>query len=562
MLRELHVAHYAVVNSVTLRLGDGLHLLTGETGSGKSIVVDSLALLFGGRASADVVRAGEKKARLRGIFAPEVTAELGAVLDANALELEDGELAIEREILASGKSRAFVNGRLANLALLKELAPLLGDIHGQHETQSLFSARAQAGMLDAFAGTVELAGDVARLHRERAAIAREIAELRASEQERLRMLDLYAFQHTEIEEAGISDGEDARLDGERKVLLNLANLQQAGNEACARLYDEGESAAAQLKRAAGALGALADVEGRFKPIVEQLEGARVAAEDAALEVRSYLDGLEASPARLEEIEERLAGLEKLKRKYGPLLDDVIAFGAEAGEKVEALQTADERAAGFEKGLAVAETAYRKKAAALTKKRKAAAKRLEKAMGAGLGELAMPAARLAVEFEAPGEGKTDWGEQGLERVRFFFSANAGQPPRALAQVASGGELSRVTLALKTALLEGSAGETPRTLVFDEIDTGVGGRVAEAIGRKLRELARTQQVVCVTHLPQVAGFGDAHYVVSKAERGGQSFAEVARLDEGERVAELARMLSGERVTEAAEENARAMLAAGRR
>ncbi|MEZ5392401.1 MAG: DNA repair protein RecN [Bryobacterales bacterium] len=561
MLHELDIENYAVVAKLRVGFHGGLNLLTGETGSGTSILVDALSLLFGARADADSVRAGADKARISGVFEAPSSSGLRATLDEAGFELEQGELILERHVLAGGKSRAYVNGRPATIALLRELAEHLGDIHGQHEQQNLFSGKHQMEMLDEFSGVADLLANAAEHYREWRACERELAELRGNEQERLRLLDLYRFQHKEISGAGLQPDEDATLEQERHRLRNVARLQESAAKASEALSEGASSAAAQLKIAVRAMEELARFEPELEPWPAQLESARAAVEDAGFELQRYLDGLEADPDRLDKVEERLANIEKLKRKYGKTLAEVLAYGGEVAKKVSELDNAEESAAKVEKRRAEAAKRYLGVAETLSAKRKAAAKKLQKGVEKELAALAMERARFEVVVEG-GPGEPDWTAEGFDRVRFDFSANPGQPPRPLAQVASGGELSRVALSLKTCLLA-EAGKTAkrdkaqRTLVFDEIDTGVGGRVAEAIGQRLHSLAAGSQVLCVTHLPQIAGFAHAHYTVAKVEKNGQTFATLTELGADQRVEELARMLSGAKVTPAALENAKQLL-----
>ncbi len=566
MLHELDIENYAVVAKLRVGFHAGLNLLTGETGSGKSIVVDALSLLFGARAGADAVRAGAQRARVSGVFEAPASTELQTALEAAGVEPEQDELILERHVLAGGKSRAYVNGRPATIALLRELAEHLGDIHGQHEQQNLFVARHQMRMLDVFAKTEALLERTGKHYREWRACERELAELRGNEQERLRLLDLYRFQDEEIRAAELKPGEDVELEQQRHKLRNVAQVQESAARAAGALAGDASSVAAQLKAALRAMEELTQFEPELAPWPAQLEAARATVEDAGFELQRYLDGLDADPNRLDAIEGRMASIEKLKRKYGKTLADVLAYGEEVARKVAELDNAEESAAKVEKRRAEAAARYREAAQALSKKRKQAAKKLQKGVEGELVALAMEKAKLAIAIEG-GPEQEHWTADGFDRVRFDFSANPGQPLRPLAQVASGGELSRVALALKSRLLA-AAGKTtarsraPRTLVFDEIDTGVGGRVAEAIGQRLQGLAAGSQVLCVTHLPQIAGFADAHYSVAKQEKNGQTFASLTELNGPDRVEELARMLSGAKVTPAALENAKQLLAAAGR
>ena len=559
MLLELDIDNYAVVDKLRVRFDRGLNLLTGETGSGKSIVVDALSLLLGARATVEVIRPGHKQARISGVFEVADSAELRELLEATPLELDDGEIIVDREVLDSGKSRAYVNGRVVTLAVLRELAPLLGDIHGQHEQQNLFSTRVQLHMLDSFAKTSELAQQVAADYAGWRKCGKRLQELRGNEQEKLRLLDLYGFQHREIEEAKLAPDEETQLEQERSLLGNLEQVQQTAASAYDRIYDSSVSASAQLKAARGAIEDLTQFESSFQTIAETLHSSQANIEDAAFELRGFLDRLEPNPDRLSEIEDRLDSIHRLKRKYGGTIEEVLHYGDDAGNRLEELRSSDAAIALAEKEQKRAAEDYREHAAKLSTRRRGAAHELEQRVEQELAELAMERARFQVAFEPAKAGTAGWSAQGIDRVRFLVSANPGQPPRPMAQVASGGELSRITLALKTCLTAaaGSEDQTPRTLVFDEIDSGVGGRVAEALGRRLEALAASNQVLCVTHLPQIAGFARAHFFVDKREQDGQTVASVARLSEKQRIEELARMLSGETITTAALRHAKQIL-----
>ncbi len=551
MLVELTVENYAVVERARLRFHRGLNVLTGETGSGKSIVVDSLALLFGGRAAADVVRSGASSARLAAVFEAPSGEEAEALLAGSGIESEDGELLVEREVLSTGKSRAFVGGRGVTVALLRALAPWLGDIHGQNDQQQLFSPQFQLALLDAFAGAP--AGPV------RAAFAvwrecrLELAELDRSEQERLRLADLWSFQRKEIEQAAPEPGEDRALENERGVLKNVAKLQENASAAYDALYEAPGSAFAQLRTAARRVEELARIDASLDAIREQLASASIAVQEASSALAGYLSRLEADPERLDAVETRLASLDKLKRKYGPELSGVLSFLDGVRERLAALDDASGRRAALEIRLAEAERDYRAHAGRLSEARQAASASLEAKMGEELAALALDGAVFRVMLS-----ESDWSAQGADRVEFLLSANPGEEPRALDRVASGGELSRIALALKTCAGLGprDAGP-PRTLVFDEVDAGIGGAVADTLGRRLKRLAARDQILCVTHLAQVASFADHHFVVSKREAAGRTIAEVEELAPAARTREVGRMLSGQQVTAEALRHAEQMI-----
>jgi DNA repair protein RecN (Recombination protein N) len=558
VLLELVVENYAVVERIRVQFHAGLNLLTGETGSGKSIVVDALGLVLGGRASADMVRSDTERARVAAIFETPREPGLLGLLERAGVPVEDGELIVEREVLAGGKSRAFLGNRPVTVALLREIAPFLGDIHGQHEQQQLFSSVAQLESLDDFAGLEKQRGEAGDLFRRWKTIEGELEELNRSEQEKLRMADLWSFQRKEIDAAALKPGEDAQLEQERAVLRNVAKLQENANAAYAALYEAQESVSSQLRTALKRLEDLAKIDGSLERVVETLRTAAIGVDDASDSIRDYLEKLEADPKRLDDVEARLALIERLKRKYGSTLDDVVAFLEDVRAKMEAIETAGERKAKLEQDLAQASAAYSVHAGGLTKARKAGAEKLAKKVETELEALALGSAVFRIEVR-----EASWSEDGADRVEFLISANAGEEPRALDKVASGGELSRIALALKTSLGQTSGTRTtgvPRTLVFDEIDSGIGGGVAEAVGRRLKKLAAANQVLCVTHLAQVAGFADHHYSVEKREVKGRTVAEIEELTGEARTREIGRMLSGQTVTAEALKHAEQLIRLG--
>ena len=556
MLLELVVENYAVVERVRVRFHPGLNLLTGETGSGKSIVVDALGLLFGGRASPDMVRRDTDRARVSAIFEAPKDPACRALLEEAGVALEDGELLLEREVLAGGKSRAFLGSRPVTAGLLRSLAPYLGDIHGQHEQQQLFSAEAQLELLDQFAGLEESVERVGVLFHDWKRIQDELAELDKSEQEKLRLADLWSFQRKEIEAAGLKPDEDSELENERLVLKNVAKLQESANAGYSALYDAPESAASQIRMAIKKLEDLCRIDASVLSTLDTLRSAEIGVEEASRAVRDYLDRLEADPDRLEHVESRLALIDRLKRKYGANLGEVLAFLENVRAQIDSIETAGARKTKLEAELTRMSDAYRDAAATLTKTRRTAAEKLAKKVEGELGSLALENAVFRIEIQP-----ANWSERGADRVEFLISANVGEEPRALDKVASGGELSRIALALKTSA--GGAGKkaaTQRTLVFDEIDSGIGGGVAEAVGRRLKKLAGTSQVLCVTHLAQLAGFADHHYFVEKREVKGRTIAEVEELTGEARTREIGRMLSGQQVTAEALKHAEHLIRLG--
>jgi DNA repair protein RecN (Recombination protein N) len=541
MLLDLVVENYAVVDRLRVHFHSGLNLLTGETGSGKSIVVDALGLLLGSRASADMIRTGQPRARVAGIFDVRDQAAVRQLLEPGGFDVEDGELLIEREILAGGKSRAFVGSRPVSAALLKDLAPHLADIHGQHDQQLLFSSDAQRDMLDAFAGHRELLDHAGGVYAQWRQTGAELEELERSEQEKLRLLDLWSFQRKEIEATGLQEGEEAFLENERRVLQNVQRLQEAAETAWSAVYDSPESALSLTRIAGKRIDELCRIDSSLEALREQVKAADLSLQEVSYGLRDYIGGLEANPGRLEEVEARLAAIDKLKRKYGQSIPEILAFLEDVRGKIESLEHAGERMEALRNLQKRLAAAYGKAAAELTARRAAAARKLEKRVQTELAELAMERTVFRIQIAT-----AEWSAHGVDRVDFLVSPNVGEEPRALEKVASGGEISRIALALKTCLAMPRHTAELRTLVFDEVDAGVGGSAAEGVGRRLKKLAAANQVLCVTHLAQIASFADHHYRVEKVESGGRTVATIAELDAEGRTREVGRMLSGQTLT----------------
>jgi DNA repair protein RecN (Recombination protein N) len=559
MLLELRAENYAVIDHAVAGFGTGLNLLTGETGAGKSILIDALALLLGSKASSDVVRFGAEKAVLGCVF--ESTPGAEEILERNGIDPEGGEILLRREIGSNGKGRVFVNNQPATVAVLRQLAPELALVHAQSETLVAFDAAQQRFLLDRFGDvSSEAVGEAFKQWR---VLRAQIAELRGAEQDRLRLLDLWSFQAKEIAAAGIVDAEeDARLETEKRVLANAERLFGGATAAQEMLYEGETSAESLLGGALKHVEDLARFDEQFAETAQQLRTAKAAVEDAAATLREFAGKVTASPERLGEIEDRLAALDRLKRKYGKTLEEVIAFGVEAAAKLSDLENRDARLAELEKQLMVAEAKYVVAARKLSAEREKAAAKLSKVADRQINELAMNA-RFEVEV-APNEAPEAWTAVGWDRIECRISTNPGEPMKPLTEIASGGEMSRVMLALKVSVEEGASAAAkkrgmalPRTLVFDEIDIGIGGRAAEAVGQKLKALSRAQQVICITHLPQIAAFADQHFLIEKQEKRGRTQTGVRLMETEERVQEIARMLSGASVTETSKKHAEQML-----
>ncbi len=565
MLVELRAENYAVIDHAIASFGPGLNLLTGETGAGKSILVDALALLLGGKGSGELVRHGADKAALSCVF--ESTPGAESILEANGIDAEGTEIILRREILSTGKGRVFVNNQPATVQVLKQLAPELALVHAQTESLSSFDQAQQRLLLDRFAG-ISLDA-VIEAHAHWHAAAAKLNDLLHGEQDRLRMVDLWSYQSKEIESAHLVPGEDEALETEKRVLANAEKLYSAALAGFDQLYEGGSSAEAALRDAIRNVDELARYDGRFAESAQQLASARATISDIASGLRDYAEGINASPERLAEIEDRLALLDRLKRKYGKTVAEIIAFGEDVARKLSEVEDRDETLKTLRADLEKAAAEYQKAASALTVDRKAAAAKLAKLAEAQINSLAMK-----VKFEVAvtsSDHESAWSSAGWDEVEYRISTNPGEPLKPLVEIASGGELSRVLLALKVAVEEGTHSKsestktkkktTPRTLVFDEIDIGIGGRAAEAVGQKLKALARAQQVLCVTHLPQIAAFADQHLAVEKREKDGRTQTRIRVLDDRSRTHEVARMLSGAKVSDTSLQHAAQMIAGSR-
>jgi len=560
MLVELRAENYAVIDHAIAVFGSGLNLLTGETGAGKSILVDALALLMGGKASADVVRHGADRAVVSCVF--ESTAAADNILEENGIDSTGSEIILRREILANGKARVFVNNQPATVGVLKLLAPELALVHAQSETLNSFDQTQQRILLDRFGG-LDSTPVTEAYERWREASAR-LMELEQGEQDRLRMVDLWSYQRKEIESAQLIAGEDEELENEKRVLANSEKLYAAALGAFDQLYEGSNSAESSLRAALRNVEELARYDNKFVEAVQQLTSARAIIDDLADTLRDYAEGINASPERLAEIEDRLVVLDRLKRKYGNSIAEVIAFGETVALKLAEVEDRDEILKQLRSDLVEARAKYVAAAQALSGSRQAAAGKLARLAETQINDLAMK-----VRFEvkvAPQLSEVAWAAHGWDEVEYRIATNPGEPLKPLDEIASGGEMSRVMLALKVSVEEGAGkprnrSVAPRTLVFDEIDIGIGGRAAEAVGQKLKTLSRAQQVLCVTHLPQIAAFADQHFLIEKREDHGRTKVQVRLLDERTRVEEVARMLSGAVVTEASQQHASQMIAASR-
>jgi DNA repair protein RecN (Recombination protein N) len=554
MIKLLRISNIALVQAADLELGPGLTLLTGETGAGKSILVDALSLVLGARASSDLIRTGADRAVVEAVIESDRARD---ALERMGLPADDDEIIVRRELQASGKGRATVNGALVPASVLRDLGPHLAAIHGQHEPQGLLDPDTHLDVVDHHAG-VDRAG-VAEAHRRLREAEAQLDALRRDRRECERRREMLEYQLAEIHKAGLRAGEEEELRSEKSVQANAGRLSALASEAYALLYEDDAAVLARLRQAYRRVEELAGIDRRFQGYLEGREAVMAQLDDLALFLRDYQDGVQVVPGRLDEIESRLALVERLKRKYGATEEEILAFAERCRAELQRLASPEEaeRALGQERAAAIAR--YVELATVLAKKRRAAAKDLEKKVEAELALLAMEKTRFKVRFDpdipmADGADTSGWTERGLETAEFLLSPNPGEELRPLARIASGGELSRILLALKSVATLDAPGQT---LVFDEVDAGIGGRVAEVVGRKLRAMAQQHQVLCVTHLPQIASMADAHYVVRKSTERGRTTTVLERLRDGERVEEVARMLGGETVTDTARKHAKEMV-----
>lgn len=554
MLTLLKIKNIALIDELSIEFGPGLNLLTGETGSGKSIIVDSLGALIGDRVSTDLIKQGEKGGRIEGVFSAASSKAIGTLLEESGVESEDDEIIVRREISLEGRNRVFINNQLITQGLLKSIGHQLADIHGQGEQTTLYDTSTHIEILDSYAGVTAEKAAVAEAFAGLVVVQQELDSLRKDESEKLQLLDILRFQVDELKRADLGVGEDVELEDEKRRLNNVEKLSALSAEAYSLLYDDEHSTLATLDRAIKVINELAEYDARFRGFEVELDAARAAVSDLGSTARDFGASLEFSPERLNEIEERLAEISRLKRKYGDSIEAVLAHLASAEERLSNIELAELRTEELNKKLAAVTEKYDAAARSLHEKRASAAAKFAKQVETDLKAVALEKAKFEVRIEETSQRRED----GIDRIEFYFSANPGEPPRPLAKIASGGEASRLMLILKTA---GKQRRTEKTAVFDEIDIGIGGRVAEAVGRKLKSLAASQQVFCVTHQPQIASLADRHFMVDKRVTGGKTRITVRELSAAERIEELARMLAGEQITDQARENARSMLAAAK-
>jgi DNA repair protein RecN (Recombination protein N) len=557
MLRELRIRNFAVIDEVVLELKPGLNIITGETGAGKTIILDALGLIAGQRGSTDVIRNREDEASVEALF-DSLPEELSEKLGNAGFEAED-EIVVKRIVSRSGKNRIYLNGSLAPRAVLAEIGATLVQIYGQHEHQTLLQPETHLSLLDGFAELEAPARSMQMSYKILTASWNELNQVKQSIEQKRREKALLETQLEELERARLKPGEEEELRAAKNVLVHSEKLYQGCREGEDLLYESDAALVGRLGKYSGRLRELAGVDQHLRPTVELLESSLAQLQEAAAQLRRYAERIHFDRNSLEQVEERLAEIQRLKRKYGGSVEDILRVHEEIRESLGSLEQGEGKIAALEKTFAdVRQTAW-EAAEKISTARQRAAKKLKRDMEREVRTLGMPETTFEVRFTNHDEkadvppffvGGKKLTERGMDQVEFYFSPNPGEPPKPLARIASGGELSRLMLALKALVL--TAGEAS-TLLFDEVDAGIGGRVAEIVGKKLKQVAARQQVLSVTHLPQIAALADAHYVVEKEVEQGRTFTRVKQLSERDRIAEIARMLGGIKITDQARRHA---------
>jgi len=554
MLQELVIHDFAIIDNLALSFQSGMTALTGETGAGKSIIIDAVGLLAGGRGSVDFIRTGASKASLEGLFDAQANPLTEAKLQAFGVMDPDQNdtVLLQRELFRSGRNVCRVNGHLVNTATLKAIGETLVDIHGQNEHQQLMHSETHLGLLDAFAGDdlLKIRHQYAEVYQNYQCTLQAVKQKQANEQEWAQRLDMLKFQVSEIQSADLQPHEDTDLSTERDRLANFQRINAALQESYALLSDEEVNALDQIGQAMSSMQSIADLDPDFAAIADNLQSAYYSLQDVQNDLSKELDDQEFDEGRLDEVEKRLDLFNQLKRKYGETLDEVIAYGKRAAAELNQMEQAETSVEDLDSNLKESQAQLQKLGAALSKRRHAAAKQLTKAIHEQLASLYMDKTVFSVHFTKAKDFRAD----GLNEAVFYIQTNPGEEAKPLAKIASGGELSRLMLAMKT-IFARSEGVT--AIIFDEVDTGVSGRVAHAIANKISLIAKRSQVLCITHLPQVAAMADHEYVISKAVHDGRTTTQVNKLTHKARVEEIARMLAGEKITKLTIEHAEELL-----
>jgi DNA repair protein RecN (Recombination protein N) len=550
MLREINIKNLAINDDLTVQFEDGFNVLTGETGAGKSIIVDALGLALGDRAQSDMIKAGEKEAAVQAFF------EIGdtSALPETGIDIADG-IMLRRVLSNSGKSRAYINDVMVTLQTLSDLGKALVDIHSQHEHQSLLQPEKQRMIIDSYGDHYQELEKVHELYTVVQSLREEFNALTERVKERAHRVDLLSFQIREIDTAGLNPYEKQLLEEERKILLNLNKLKEATETAYSLLYETDGSCTESLAKVVGRLRDMQAVDAAITDTLEMLESAMPLLDDAAISLRHYREKYSLDPVRIDEVQDRLDLIRRLEKKYGNSIEEILAYRNAAADELKELDASDERLQTLEGSLDKQLGLLLHAAEVLSNKRKKTARKVEELLGKNLHDLAFMNAKFRIDVTQDRDetGKYRINFNGIDRVEFLFSANAGEPPKPLAKVASGGELSRVMLALKSILAD--VDHVP-VLIFDEVDAGIGGKTAESVGRKLLKVSARHQLLCITHLPQIASLAAHHLKVEKVQKNARVHVAVYELSGAERKEEIARMLSGT-VTEISRRHAEELL-----
>ena len=552
MLSLLHIENIAIIESADISFDRGFNVLTGETGAGKSIVIDAISAVLGERTSREVIRTGAKSALVNAVFTGEVPLKW---LEDNGFPADGEELMLQREIQGDGRNICRVNGRPLTVAQLRELGRQLLNIHGQHDGQQLLDPDCHLGYLDSFGKTASLLESYQSAYRSMASLRRRISELEMDEAERSRRVDTLEFQIRELERAELKPGEDEELDARKTLLRSSGKLMEAIQEAQFALAggEDSQGACDLISEAEGTIRSVTRLSPQLEELGEKLTALRYAADDASEVIRDFSEAFDFSPEELDQLESRLDVIYRLKKKYGPTVTDMLDYLERSKEELEQIQEADDTIQRLEKELEQARKETVKRGTALTKARRKAADNLQKRVQEELRQLDMPKVQFVTDF-APCPGQDGMDDTGMDQIQFLMSANLGEALKPIQKVASGGELARIMLALKNVLAEDDG---IGSLVFDEVDTGVSGRAAQKVAEKMADVARRKQVLCVTHLPQIAAMADTHFSVEKGEKKGRTFTNVVRLGQEGRVEELARLIGGAAVTDVLKQSATELL-----
>ena len=550
MLTDLTIKNVAIIDTLHITFKAGMTVLTGETGAGKSIIIDAVGLIMGSRASSDLIRSGEEEAVVEALFDISALPDIQQQLSEAGFDAAD-ELLIKRFLSRGGKNRIFINGGMATLALLTDIAPRLVNIYGQHDSQTLLKPEKHLQLLDAYAGLANLRQKFSTLFNRLASVRETLAGLENAEREAERRFDLLSYQSEEIAKTALKQGEEERLEEQRTLLASAEKLGSVSSEAFDRLYGGDGTLLGQLRRISSSITELSTIDHSLQDLAASLDGAYLQLEDAAITLRDYSSRIECNPTALQQIDDRLDQIGRMKKKYAPTVEEILLYKAEIDAELEQLQGREQNKHTLAAELDNLQEELGLVGSELTAERTTAATKLKHALEGEAHQLAMKGAIIEPTLEKLVEPRAS----GFEKVEFLFSPNPGEIPRPLGKIASGGELSRLMLAIKQVLPEG---DVP-TLVFDEVDTGIGGATSELVGRKLKNVATSQQVLCITHLPQVAVFADQQLRVEKLVEGGRTSTRIIELDRNERTREIARMLAGSTITDSALQHATEMLAA---